>query len=177
MGLACQGKASSLLSRTMSHSNRRCGVEKLELEARGRARAYCRCQPWRHPHHCPQSSWAGCRLPSGKGFLFFAYLEHRFDSNPCFELRPVASLPGHRQLGLEPPALVSFSSGLRLGTTIGLSSADCQAELSLCLRLAGVAVDVPLHPLDTLKTRMQSTDGMLGQVGPETRFRICSRSA
>lgn len=29
-------------------------------------------------------------------------------------------------------------------------------------RLAGVAVDVPLHPLDTLKTRMQSTDGCLG---------------
>lgn len=25
--------------------------------------------------------------------------------------------------------------------------------------LAGVAVDVPLHPLDTVKTRMQATEG------------------
>lgn len=42
-----------------------------------------------------------------------------------------------RQLGSEPPAAVSFSAGL----------------------LAGVAVDVPLHPVDTLKTRLQSTEG------------------
>lgn len=42
-----------------------------------------------------------------------------------------------RQLGSEPPAAVSFSAGL----------------------LAGIAVDVPLHPLDTVKTRMQSTVG------------------
>ncbi|CAJ1367255.1 unnamed protein product [Effrenium voratum] len=50
---------------------------------------------------------------------------------------PVHEPERNRQLGLEPPVLVSFSSGL----------------------LAGVAVDVPLHPLDTLKTRMQSRDG------------------
>eukprot|EP00434_Breviolum_minutum_P036133 symbB.v1.2.032005.t1/scaffold3782.1/size50425/2 len=43
----------------------------------------------------------------------------------------------HRQLGSEPPVLVSFSAGL----------------------LAGIAVDVPLHPLDTLKTRVQSREG------------------
>lgn len=42
-----------------------------------------------------------------------------------------------RQLGSEPPVLVSFSAGL----------------------LAGIAVDVPLHPLDTLKTRVQSREG------------------
>ncbi|CAE7217550.1 slc25a26, partial [Symbiodinium microadriaticum] len=61
---------------------------------------------------------------------------------PTAEAEPV-SAPGHRQLGLEPPAMVSFSSGL----------------------LAGVAVDVPLHPLDTLKTRMQSTDGFWASGG------------
>eukprot|EP00440_Ansanella_granifera_P067016 gb/GFBE01072677.1/.p1 GENE.gb/GFBE01072677.1/~~gb/GFBE01072677.1/.p1 ORF type:complete len:348 (+),score=55.87 gb/GFBE01072677.1/:1-1044(+) len=48
-----------------------------------------------------------------------------------------------RELGLEPPASVSFSAGL----------------------LAGVAVDVPLHPLDTLKTRMQATNGFWASGG------------
>lgn len=32
-------------------------------------------------------------------------------------------------------------------------------------RLAGVAVDVPLHPLDTLKTRVQSREGPLASRG------------
>lgn len=48
-----------------------------------------------------------------------------------------------RPLGLEPPMWVSVLSGF----------------------FAGVAVDVPLHPLDTVKTRMQAPEGLAGTGG------------
>ncbi|CAK9009339.1 unnamed protein product [Durusdinium trenchii] len=62
----------------------------------------------------------------------------RRDAVPPGPRAPSPASPStDRQLGSEPPVLVSFSCGL----------------------LAGVAVDVPLHPLDTLKTRVQSREG------------------
>ncbi|CAE8591607.1 unnamed protein product [Polarella glacialis] len=48
-----------------------------------------------------------------------------------------------RQLGREPPASFSFTAGL----------------------MAGMAVDIPLHPLDTIKTRMQTTEGFMAAGG------------
>lgn len=48
-----------------------------------------------------------------------------------------------RQLGPEPPPHVSLICGL----------------------LAGLSVDIPLHPLDTVKTRMQSPAGFAGSGG------------
>eukprot|EP00928_Gymnodinium_smaydae_P005329 TRINITY_DN11819_c0_g1_i2.p1 TRINITY_DN11819_c0_g1~~TRINITY_DN11819_c0_g1_i2.p1 ORF type:complete len:648 (+),score=126.97 TRINITY_DN11819_c0_g1_i2:167-2110(+) len=48
-----------------------------------------------------------------------------------------------RLLGPEPPAFVSMLAGL----------------------LAGMTVDIPLHPLDTIKTRMQSPGGLAGSGG------------
>lgn len=52
-------------------------------------------------------------------------------------LRPEGTARSSRQLGDAPPALLSFLSGL----------------------MAGMCVDIPLHPLDTVKTRMQAPDG------------------
>lgn len=51
--------------------------------------------------------------------------------------------PLRHQLGAEPSPSVSFTAGL----------------------LAGLAVDLPLHPVDTLKTRLQAQDGFAAAGG------------
>jgi solute carrier family 25 (mitochondrial S-adenosylmethionine transporter), member 26 len=58
-------------------------------------------------------------------------------------LAQTPSAGGERQLGLQPPPAVSFTAGL----------------------LAGMAADIPLHPLDTVKTRMQTQEGFLAAGG------------
>ena len=142
---------------------------------------------------CPQPSWSQKTIPARP--------------KPTKRAEPTKSA-ADRQLGSEPPVLVSFSCGLSLARSYGewfvwgggwvgvirKTSKTLVFETSLWTwnskssevlggsmkisrnhwvlgiswlttsypRLAGIAVDVPLHPLDTLKTRVQSREGTLG---------------
>lgn len=92
--------------------------------------------------NCAEPSAKDLALPSMPGIMQTADDEElggRMGSEVEAETEDFAAAASQRgrQLGLEPPVSVLLASGL----------------------IAGLAVDIPLHPLDTIKTRMQSPSG------------------
>lgn len=83
------------------------------------------------------------------GFVFlgsFEFTKDRLTLPPCErnETTLVHAASGSRKmLGEQPPALLSFVAGL----------------------IAGICVDVPLHPVDTMKTRLQGPAGFYANGG------------